>query len=314
MNREVLLRTALILGLAATTLPGSASAFVLDATTDKAAVKLRADINKQGSAFSACLIKAAVKCESKGADPTVSECNIAAPATSTIADADAKAKFIAAVAKCLTKVDYNKANKIGDATQGYEALGCPGDCDANPTTPPRTTCTDLATWTNIAKASTPATVQGLAAAIPALTTCPNAGACATDTGACPVPAAPVDPMNPTKDEEKAAAAFKKCIAGKIGIIAKLVGAIQKCQTDCENDYKDKKGNGGPTDTSVCAWTAANMNANFKACTDKAVAKATKDGTVPFPNTFAAIVPGLLQPTINVGVDNLFNNDNSLCVP
>src|SRR5262249_47192945 len=90
----------------------------------------RADVGKQEAKFVACLAKANIKCEEKGADCSV-ECNVPNPNGSTIADATAKAKFEAAVTTCLGKVDLEKKSATGNAAMDYTGIGCPGDADPN---------------------------------------------------------------------------------------------------------------------------------------------------------------------------------------
>src|SRR5262249_58638170 len=50
-------------------------------------------------------------------------------------------------------------------------------------------------------------------------------------------------------------------------------SVNKCQTKCENDYTDSKGNGGPTDsTTQCALASASADMTFKLCAQAARAK------------------------------------------
>lgn len=78
---------------------------------------------------------------------------------------------------------------------------------------------------------------------------------------------------------------KTCKAdGKL--IFDFIKAVSACQTACENDYKDKKGNGGPTDsTTLCE---ANGNLTTQACVLKAFAKFS-DKADTWPSTQLAAI-------------------------
>jgi hypothetical protein len=329
MRRNRFVSSAALAVAGAVLLTGSAaSAFVLDPVADKAALGLRNDVAKQGSGLTACLVKAVTACE-KGSDPLSPDCLISAPGDCSW-NAKACAKFVAAVPKCFAKVSFAKKVKAPTTSaQAYQSLGCPGDCDPDDDGPQA--CTDLETWEAAEEAFRTTLVEALAGLIPGFTTngpssdClaagtaltingPVAKACCTslldgtcveadDPGSCIEPAAPSDP--PTADELKAQAAFKKCVETKVGLVSALAQGIIKCQAACEQDYKNKKGNGGPTDSlDACALGAATdpggivgsapADANFKACVGKLVDKAIKKG--PLPAKFA-IAFGLLGESL-----------------
>jgi hypothetical protein len=93
---------------------------------------------------------------------------------------------------------------------------------------------------------------------------------------------------------------KSCVADA-KVIATFAAAFGKCQTLCENDYKDKKGNGGiDDDTSRCD---PNGDAAAVECIEKAQVKfLDKAATWPL----GALVPGAVASTIDAQSDGLFN--------
>ena len=106
-----------------------------------------------------------------------------------------------------------------------------------------------------------------------------------------------------KDQQKCQAAENKRIAG-------YAAAIQKCQLACENDYKNKKGNGAPSDsTTACSLnansTASTGDANFDACIVKAYGKLTK---TPLPVGEATVILPALSTALN-DANNDINNEN-----
>src|SRR5262245_41892349 len=85
-----------------------ASAHVLDPKIDKVPSKLRADVAKQVTGYTLCLVKAASKCESKGVLSSA-ECDLATGAVSYEPSPGSETtKFQAAVAKCDDKLDLDK--------------------------------------------------------------------------------------------------------------------------------------------------------------------------------------------------------------
>jgi hypothetical protein len=93
---------------------------------------------------------------------------------------------------------------------------------------------------------------------------------------------------------------KSCVADAKAIAA-FAAAFGKCQTLCENDYKDKKGNGGhDDDASRCD---PNGDPAAVACIDKATNRfLEKAATWPL----GALVPGAILNTIDPQSDGLFN--------
>ena len=96
-------------------------------------------------------------------------------------------------------------------------------------------------------------------------------------------------------------------------VSGYAAAIYKCEIACENDYKNKKGNGGGTDAAVCDLNAGATggagDANFNACISKAFAKATK---VPFSAAVNTVVLPALATALN-GANDDINNQND-CAP
>jgi len=58
-------------------------------------------------------------------------------------------------------------------------------------------------------------------------------------------------------------------------LSKYVKGAGKCQWKCENDYKNKKGNGGPTDSLDQCSIGVSTNGEFVACVNKEADKAEK---------------------------------------
>jgi hypothetical protein len=279
--QNVIVRTS---GVVAAALAGlivsssAASALVLVEKSE--AQKLRADIQGQQSKYVACLVKAASNCESSGSG-AASECNLN-NGTAT-PPADAKGKFVADIGKCDAKLDFLKKAKTLTATSGYTGIGCPGD--SNSGTAGDQPYADMSAWQAATPATTKSQIQTLAIALGGLSGCNTAG-----TGSA-------------KDQNKCQAALVKVVAG-------YAAAIYKCEIACENDYKNKKGNGGGTDAAACdlnaAGTAGAGDTNFNACIGKAYTKATK---TPFvPNVQTVILPALAT-ALNDANNDVNNQDD-----
>jgi hypothetical protein len=256
----------------------TASALVLVEKSEEQ--KLRADIQKQQHGYVSCLVKAAANCEKSGA-VAESECDL--PSGTATPPADAKGKFAADIAKCDGKLNFLKKAKTLTDASAYTAIGCPGDSDSGTSgDQPYNLLSELQAAT---PAATKTQIQTLAAALGVLTGC-------NDEGTYPT----------AKDQNKCQAAEVKRIAG-------YAAAIQKCEQGCEVDYKDKKGNGGTTDTGVCSLnaggTSGSMANAFGACVDKAYAKATK---TPIPGAVGPVVLPQLATALN-DANNDLNNEN-----
>ncbi|MBM4245073.1 MAG: hypothetical protein FJ148_14870 [Deltaproteobacteria bacterium] len=251
----------------------NASALILTEKTEEQ--KLRADIQKQSHGYIACLVKAATNCEKSG--NTINRECVLATSTAT-SPADAKGKFAGDVAKCDAKVDYLKKAKTLTATTGYTAIGCLGDTDS--VTAGDQPHPDMNAYEAGAIPATKTQIDTLALALDGLTGC----------------AMNADPL--------------KCQAAEIKRVAGYAFAVQKCQLACENDYKNKKGNGGPNDTTTaCSLNAAGNGStgdvNFTACVDKAYGKLTK---TPLPAGINVLLQ-LLAPPLNDASNDINNEDD-----
>src|SRR5206468_6173151 len=171
----------------------------------------------------ACLAKASIKCEEKGADSS-SECNLANPNSSTIMDPTAKSKFVTAVATCLGKVDLEKKSATGNPATDYTGIGCPGDADPN--TSGDQPFADMNAFQANQLTSVPTQLAMLAPFI--------AQICGGGT-------ATSDPL------------VLACMDTDAKALLKYGTSANKCQTKCENDYSGSKGGAEPTDsTTQCA--------------------------------------------------------------
>ena len=250
----------------------NASALVLVEKSEEQ--KLRADIQKQAHGYIACLVKAATNCEKSGA-LVAQECTLATG--TAVAPANAKGKFVADIAKCDGKINYLKKAKTLTATTGYTAIGCPGDSVSGGADDP---FADMTAYQAGALGSTKTQIDGLALTLGVVSGCGmNA-----------------DPL--------------KCQAAEVKRVSSYAFAIQKCQLACENDYKNKKGNGAPSDsTTACSLnansTASTGDANFDACIVKAYGKLTK---TPLPVGEATVILPPLSTALN-DANNDINNEN-----
>lgn len=100
----------------------------------------------------------------------------------------------------------------------------------------------------------------------------------------------------------AACTDAKSCAGAAKVLLDFLDALGRCRIACEDDYKSKKGNGGPSDDA--ARCSATGDANAQACRTKATnafLKKAKDW--PFAN---AVLPGV-SPIVDQLGDELWNN-------
>jgi hypothetical protein len=258
-------------------LASSASALILTDKSDEQ--KLRKDIQKQQSKLVDCLVKSALKCEKNGVTISPPECDLSTADDGTPENDDAA--FAAGIAKCESKVDYTK-KLFGNIDDDYDAIGCPGDSVPGGADDPYS---DLVTYQAGASPAAKDQIDTLAAVLAGS----SVAACNTE---------------PTPEDQNKCAAD---IAKRVGGYAK---GVFKCSGKCENDYKDKKGNGGPNDAANCALNADGStpntagNANYNACIDKERAKALKKG--PLPNIF-----NLLHSALNDANNDVFN-ENEVC--
>lgn len=262
----------------------SASALVL---ADKSAEqKLRKDINNQQIKYVKCLVNAAIKCESSGA-LMAQECFLA---TGTFnPPANSKGKFVGDIAKCDSKVDFSK--KLGSLTDvtGYTGIGCPGD--SNPGLPGDQPYSGIAAYQ--AGQTTKSQIDAIGLVLGSVAG-PDPAVCGS--------------LPPAKQPQ--------CVNDLAKLLGKYASDTQKCIWLCENDYKNKKGNGGPTDGPNCALDlgpSANDGSNtsgsaaFNACVDKAWGKAQKKGGFPgLAGSF--VLPQVNNALLNAANDLYNQND------
>jgi len=261
----------------------AARAHVID-TTDKAnkpAAKLRADIAKQVSKYTSCLVKAATKCELKGTLSST-ECHL----DTGVVDFEptpgkVTAKFLAAIAKCDTKLVLNKKGN------DYTGIGCPGDCNAAAGVQQ---CADIPAFQATVTATT-----GAAAAKVQLGTL--AGfidlGCSFDVpGSMPTDPARLD-----------------CVKNDAATLSKYSKGLFKCQGKCENDFKGKIGNGGFSNGKECNSGDPMAASTFNTCDSAALAKA---------GTLTPVVAGQLLPqvrnAINTASNSLYNRSDPTGAP
>jgi hypothetical protein len=269
---------------------GVAHALLLDAKTDEQ--KHRKDIASQVSKYTSCLTKAATTCEKKGVDSGV-ECHLATGVVDYAGDPDhdksgkATEKFQAAIAKCDSKLNFAKKQK----TSSYEAIGCPGDCDNNAANGIQR-CADLSSFQAAVKGTTGSAAKAQLGTLAVVVD----QRCAIDTGKT---------TNSTEQDQI------DCVGNNAAILSKYAKSVFKCQSKCENDYKDKAGGGGPTDDAICLVDDPSVPSDspFKACVDAALTKAQKKMTLSPSNASLTLV--LVNAAINTATDGLYNKGRGL---
>ncbi len=254
----------------------AAWANVLNPSVDpalKSDVKLRASVASQVAKYTLCLVKAARGCE-KGGSTSQIECHLA----TGIVDFEATPgkytqKFQAAILKCDSKLDLTKEGT------DYIGIGCPGDCDA--TTPGVQECADLptfqATITSTSLSSAPKSQLPLLSIL-------IDNACATDNPG----AMPTDDVR------------KTCVADNAKMLTKYASGLFKCEGKCENDFKNKIGNGGFDNGDECA-AGVSTDARFNACDMLALEKAG----ILSPHVASDVVP-VLRSVINKATQGLYD--------
>lgn len=252
----------------------AAHANVIDPDVNKDLAKLRKNIGKQGTKHVFCLVKAATKCEDDGVDSTV-ECNLVTGAVAYDVPPDkATQKFQDAIAKCDEK--YNPSKKGTD----YVGIGCPGDC--NVVTPGVQQCANMAAYEAIVEGT-----AGIAAAkvqLGGLATLINI-ACTLDG----IGASNADPLR------------IECVRQNAATLGRYSKGLFKCIAKCENDFKNKKGNGGPSNGPNCLAADPGADSNFNTCDTDAFTKAVdKEGALSPTNTTS------LLPQIHTAINNATN--------
>jgi hypothetical protein len=244
---------------AALLIAGAASAAVL--AEKSAEQKHRKDVGKQVAKLVLCLTKQSEKCEKKGTSAQA-ECDLVNPAGSTIADAKAKQKFIDGIAKCESKLNLVKKGPASD----YALFGCPGDSDA--VTPGDQPFTDINDWQPTISGTARSQLSLLGTLL--YTFCGGVDNQAT----------------------------ADCVLFNIKNGSKYAKGVYNCMGKCENDYKDKKGNGGTfDDPNQCFPGNGGADPNFTTCVSSVLTKAQAKG---------ALVAGLVAG-INAALGDA-NND------
>jgi hypothetical protein len=258
-----------------------ASAMVIDPDVEKDLAKLRKNIGKQGAKHVFCLVKAATKCEQDGVDASL-ECNLASGAVAyDVPPAKATQKFQDAIAKCDEK--YNPSKKGND----YVGIGCPGDCNVAAAGVQR--CANMTAYEAIVEGTTGITAAKVQ--LGALAALINA-ACATDG----VGSSNADPLRIA------------CVEQNAATLSRYSKGLFKCVSKCENDFKNKKGNGGPTNGPNCLSQDPGVNGDFDACDDEALLKAIdKEGALTSSN-ISLLLPQI-RDAINDATNLLYNRSD-----
>ncbi len=255
----------------------SQSAFALVMSSGSPEQKWRADVRKQSAKFIACVVKATLKCEATGPAYGM-DCD---PSIPSAAYADG-GKFVAAIAKCESKVDYTKKGDF------YVESGCIGDAvtddNADPATLGDQIYDDLAGY----EAGSIAVIRGAVSVIGG--NVPALSGCKTSSNATPVTAGEI-----------------VCANAQAAALGAYAAGWTTCADACENDYKNSKGDGGPNDDPVCIYGDAGASAAFTACIDAARAKAYQKVTIA-PAISALAIP-LFTQVLNAGTNEVYNDPN-----
>ena len=233
--------------------------------------KLRKDITKQLSKYTACLGKALSQCE-KGTDPFTAECSLATGVVTP--PGDPKIRFAADLTKCVSKVDLMKKAKVS-SVEAAESIGCSGGF------------VDLEDYED-------ERIGTLKVTLDQLGLLRNAAINGCDASCAGEPS------------HKIGKCEGKCVDDIVKRFTKMTLGMAKCLEKCENDYKDKKGNGGPTDLGNCevAQTLGDQDHNFFNCITKVFWKA--QGKSGWPAGIAGILPIVIND-LNEGNDAAYNS-------
>ncbi len=274
-------RSARIILAAGVLALGAQSASALVLTSGSPEQKWRADVRKQAGKLIACVVKATLKCEAAGPAYGL-DCDPAVPSAAY----EDGGKFVAAIEKCESKVDYAKKGDF------YLESGCIGDAVADDTSVPIDTTTlgdqiyaDLAAYEEGSFAAVEGAVSLIGSALPALT------GCKTTSEATPVTPGEI-----------------VCANAQAAALGAYASGWSACADACENDYKNSKGNGGPTDAPSCIYGDAGASAAFTACIDAARAKAYAKVTMA-PVVGLVAVP-LFGQVLNAATNETYNDPNS----
>ncbi len=272
-NRSLLaVATALLFTVA------SAHALVLTEKTD--AQKHRKDVSKQLGKYIFCIANAALKCEKKGLHSGV-ECHTDTGVVD-FAGTDPKtaAKFAAAIAKCDDKFVPGKKAKTSD----YDQIGCPGDCD--PGAPGIQRCLDLMDYESLVEGTTnPNSVKVQVPLLGAIIDVNCGGPASTD-----------------KD-------VVKCVKNDAKKITVWVKKLEGCYEKCEDDYKNKKGDGGPDNDPMKCSYASTTDPNARKCFDTADKQLAK--VIP---ANAGLATTIVAPLLDSVKDDFFNKEDPTGAP
>ncbi len=211
------------------------------------AQKHRADIGKQLRKYTLCLAKAALTCERKGVTSGY-ECDLAAGVAAGSVQPKAAGKFYEKANKCHANFFPDKKGE----GSSYDLIGCPGDCDD--TAPGIQRCTDIAAYETYVEDG--GLAQSLHGALGAIATEVDAN-CASFHGTS------------TDSSEDV---MLDCVGNDWKHLVKYAKGAAKCVNICQNDYKDKKGNGGLTDDRVCEVDGLMAAPDFNVCLAKKAEK------------------------------------------
>lgn len=279
MKKHIAIVTAFGLTLGAQAALGNVLDPSVDAAT-KAAAKLRADIAKQVAKYTFCLVKAAQKCEKGGANSGV-ECNLGTGAVAYEMPAgDATAKFQAAIQKCDDKMALTK--KSTNPVSDYIAIGCPGDCNTGAAGTQQ--CADINAFEANVESVTSSSPKGQLGLLATLID----GGCATDLA-----------IMDNTDEARI-----DCAADQAKLMSKYAQGVFKCQAKCENDFKNSKGNGGPSNGVECAAGDPGAAQAFKDCVQKGLDKVQPK----LSPSVAGLVPAI-NAVVNEATAGLYDRDD-----
>ncbi len=227
--------------------------------------KQRANIGKQTAKLALCMSKAAIKCEKEGV-LAAAECDLTNPASSTVPDPKNKIipKLTDALTKCESKLDLAKKSATGNALGDYEGIGCPGDAIMGGADD---RFADLAAFEASIGPDTRIQLEALTPTI--------AASCDDGDG---------DPNEPAELE---------CGIDQASALLKYAKGAFKCIGKCEDDYKNLKGNGGPTDAGSQCNPNTSPDQNFLDCDAAALDKAQKK-TMIIASNLAAVRLALIM--------------------
>jgi len=222
------------------TIASGAHAHVLDGKADKPEFDLRANVARQTARYTACVAKAAITCEMKGALSSP-ECSVATGAVAYETPAGKQtARFQKALAACDARLDLLRKGS------DYAGIGCPGDCDGDPGLQQ---CSDLGAYEGQVVTAARAGHDSLSAAIDAA--CAGSG---------------------TPDSD----ARIKCADAATRQLVKYTSAVFHCAQKCETDATGRSGGGALTNLASCR---AGAGGAFDVCEGRAASRLTSAAAI-----------------------------------